>query len=321
MKKHFPYSMFLFAILLCSFATNFIQKKPLHIVFVTGDEEYRSEESMPMLGEILHRELGAKITVCYAMDKEGNINPNINNHIEGLEALKTADMMVVFTRWRELPKEEAQLITDFAESGKPIVGFRTATHTFKYNTDSSMMHLNDKWAHDVFGQQWIVHHGHFDDGNAPLTSVYAIPKTKTSIMNGVKPFNAYSWLYHVNGGDWKINPDCKPFLEGKSLRSKHEQEGKLDKYPITQPVAWTKNYKGKSGKTARVFFTTLGHPYDFKDVSMRKLALNGIYWALGLEKKIPKQGVNADLVSTYNPNNSGFGEKFKKGLKPLKLGE
>ncbi|MCU0392097.1 MAG: ThuA domain-containing protein [Thermoflexibacter sp.] len=321
MKKHFRFSIFLFAILLCASVTNFVQKKPLHIVFVTGDEEYRSEESMPMLGEILHRELGAKITVCYAMDKDGNINPNINNHIEGLEALKTADMMVVFTRWRELPKEEAQMITDFAESGKPMVGFRTATHTFKYNTDSSMMYLNDKWAHDVFGQQWIVHHGHFDDGNAPLTSVYAIPKTKTPIMNGVKPFNAYSWLYHVNGGDWKINPDCKPFLEGKSLRYKHEQEGKLDKYPITQPVAWTKNYKGKSGKTARVFFTTLGHPYDFKDMSMRKLALNGIYWALGLEKKIPKQGVNAEIVGTYDPNNSGFGEKFKKGLKPLKLGK
>lgn len=322
MKKHFVSSLFLLGILLCSFFVTFAQKKPLHIVFVTGDEEYRSEESMPMLAEILHRELGAKITVCYAMDKDGNINPYINNHIEGLEALKTADMMVVFTRWRELPKEEAKMITDFAESGKPMVGFRTATHTFKYNTDSSMMHLNNKWAHDVFGQQWIVHHGHFDDGDAPLTSVYTIPNTKTPILNGVKPFNAYSWLYHVSGGEWKLNPDCKPFLEGKSLRSKHEQEGKLDKYPMTQPVAWTKNYKGKSGKTARVFFTTLGHPYDFKEVTMRKLALNGIYWALGLEKKIPKAGVNADFVSPYEPNNSGFGEdKFKKGLKALKLGK
>jgi uncharacterized protein len=318
-----PMKITLTCILLLVYCTSLsvAQRKPLHIVFVTGDEEYRSEESMPMLGQILHRNLGARITVCYATDPDGSINPNRNNHIEGLEALNTADLMVVFTRWRELPAPEAKLITDFAESGKPMVGFRTATHTFKYTKDSSLMHLNNQWPREVFGQQWIVHHGHFEDGNAPLTSVYPKATTPTPILNGVLPFDAYSWLYHVDGGDWKINPDCQPFLEGKSLRSKHQQEGKLDKYPLTQPVAWTKSYTGKSRKKARVFFTTLGHPFDFKDISMRKLALNGIYWALRLEKKIPSDGVRADLVSPYEPNNSGFGEKFKKGLTPLRLGK
>jgi uncharacterized protein len=68
-----------------------------------------------------------------------------------------------------------------------------------------------------------------------------------------------------------------------------------------------------------VFFTTLGHPFDFKNESMRKLAINGIYWALGLEKKIPKEGVKVDFVSPYEPNNSGFGEKFKQGMRPIKL--
>ena len=292
------------------------KRKP-HIVFVIGDEEYRSEESMPMLGQILHRELGAKISLCYPLDSVGNVNPNINNNIVGLEALKTADMMVVFTRWRELPKHQAKFITDFAESGKPMAGFRTATHTFMYKTDSSMMHLNNEWTTKIFGQQWITHHGHFADGDAPLTSVYMQTNTATPILNGIKPFKAYSWLYHVDGGKWHLNPQAKPFLEGKSLRSQHEKAGKLDEYPLTQPVAWTNSYTGKKGKTARVFFTTLGHPFDFKDESMRKLALNGIYWALGLEKKIPSNGVNAEIVGTYDPNNSGFGEKFKKNMKPL----
>ena len=292
------------------------KRKP-HIVFVMGDEEYRSEESMPMLGQILHRELGAKISLCFPLDSTGNVNPNINNNIVGLEALKTADMMVVFTRWRELPKSQAKFITDFAESGKPMAGFRTATHTFMYKTDSSMMYLNNEWTTKVFGQQWITHHGHFEDGNAPLTSVYMNTNRATPILNGVKPFQAYSWLYHVDGGKWHLNPNCKPFLEGKSLRSQHEKAGKLDEYPLTQPVAWTNSYTGKKGKTARVFFTTLGHPFDFKEESMRKLALNGIYWALGLEKKIPVDGVDAEIVGTYEPNNSGFGEKFKKNMKPL----
>lgn len=298
--------------------SSFSQKKP-HVVFVFGDEEYRSEESMPMIARILKRELGAKITLCYPLDKDGKVNPNINNNISGLEALKTADMMVLFCRWRELPTNQIKLITDFAESGKPIAGFRTSTHTFKYSKDSSLMKYNDKWPTDVLGQQWITHHGHFEDGSKPLTSVYHIQNVKSNILNGVKPFDAYSWLYHVDGGDWKLNPTCTPILEGKSLRSKIEADGKLDKYPKIQPVAWTKPYVTVSGKTARVFFTTLGHPFDFKDESMRKLALNGIYWALGLENKIPKDGVNVNIDGTYEPNNSGFGEKYKKDLLPVQI--
>jgi uncharacterized protein len=310
--------LILFALIF--FSLTIESKKKPHIVFVTGDEEYRSEESMPMLGKILHRELGAKITVCYALDSAGFINPNINNNIAGLEALKSADLMVVFTRWRELPKHQAKMITDYAETGKPIVGFRTATHTFKYNTDSTLFYLNNEWPAKVYGQQWITHHGHFVDNETPLTSVY-LKGENTPILNGVQPFQAYSWLYHVDGGKWKLNGDCKTVLEGKSLKSNHEKAGKLAEYPITNPVAWTKSYATKSGKSARVFFTTLGHPFDFKEVSMRKLALNGIYWALGREKKIPQMGVNADFVDDYSPNLSGFGEKFKKGMKPIVIGK
>ncbi|MDP5121784.1 MAG: ThuA domain-containing protein [Spirosomaceae bacterium] len=305
------------ALLILSSITTFAQKKTTHIVFVIGDEEYRSEESMPMLGEILHRELGAKISLCYPLNTNGIIDPNITDNIEGLEALATADLMVVFTRWRNLPANQAKMITDYAESGRPMVGFRTATHTFMYKDNPEMQHLNNDWPAKVFGQQWITHHGHFEDGNAPLTEVSILPNAKTKILNGFEPFKAYSWLYHVDGGEWKLNGDAQPFLSGKSLRSNHEMSGNLDKFSLTNPVAWTKTYTGTSGKAARVFFTTLGHPYDFKNESMRKLALNGIYWSLGMEKQIPKKGVNAEVVAEYNPNNSGFGEKFKKNMKPM----
>lgn len=293
-------------------------KKPT-IVFVIGDEEYRSEESMPMLAKILKRELGADITLCYSVDSAGFIDPNRLDHVEGLKALETADLMVMFARFRALPKEEAKYITDYAETGKPMVGFRTATHTFMYKDDSTMMHLNNEWPTKVFGQQWITHHGHFADGHGELTSVSILPNSETPILNGVEPFDAFSWLYHVDGGDWKLSGDSKPFLQGKSLRSNHEANGELDKFPLTNPVAWTKSYSGKSGKPSRVFFTTLGHPYDFKIESMRKLALNGIYWALGKETEIPKGGVNVEFVDPYEPNNSGFGDKFKTGMKPMPI--
>jgi hypothetical protein len=142
---------------------------PPHIVFVVGDEEYRSEESMPMISEIAARELGAKVTICYAVDSLGFADPNRSDHIEGLEALETADLMVMFTRFRALPDDELKYITDYTESGKPMIGFRTSTHAFLYKDDSSKQYMNKEWPTKVFGQQWITHHGHFDDGNKPLT--------------------------------------------------------------------------------------------------------------------------------------------------------
>ena len=287
--------------------------RPL-IVFVTGDEEYRSEESMPMLAKLAERELGARTQVLYAVDSAGYVNPNVNDNIPGLEILDSADMMVAFLRWRALPADQAKYITDFAESGKPMVGFRTSTHTFKYPEGDPLEKLNNDWPTAVWGQQWIVHHGHFDDGHDPLTEVMLAesPGANKEILNGVEPFPAYSWLYHVDGGEWSLNEKAQVLLKGKSLRSKQEAAGKLDQYPIENPVAWTNDYKG-----ARVFFTTLGHPYDWKNDNMRRLALNGMAWAM--QREVPSSGYDATLIGAYDPNNSGFGDKFKTGLRPEAL--
>ncbi len=288
-----------------------------HIVFVTGDEEYRSEESMPMIAKLAKRELNADVSVAYALDSLGFIDPNRTDHIAGLEALKTADLLVLFTRFRNLPDDERGLITAYVESGKPIVGFRTATHAFMYEKDSTLFEFNEAWPAKVFGQQWITHHGHFDDGKFPVTDISMKQGQEDHIiLRGFKPFQAYSWLYHVDGGDWKLQGDSEPILMGHSTKSQHEIDGNLDEYPLDNPVAWTKSYTGSSGKEARVFFTTLGHPYDFKLAEVRKIALNGIFWALGKENEIPKEGVDVALDTPYEPNNSGFGTKFKPNQKP-----
>src|SRR5213082_2313864 len=104
--------------------------KDKYIVLVSGDEEYRSEEALPQLGKILAKRHGFRCTVLFAIDPaDGTINPNVSN-IPGLEALDKADLMVIFTRFRDLPDEQMKYIVSYLEAGKPIVGIRTATHAF-----------------------------------------------------------------------------------------------------------------------------------------------------------------------------------------------
>src|SRR5262245_52290732 len=105
--------------------------KGKHIVLVAGDDEYRSEEALPQLGKILAKHHGFKCTVLFPIGKDGTIDPRAEaSDIPGLEALATADLMIMGLRFRDLPDEQMQHLVDYIESGKPIIGTRTSTHAF-----------------------------------------------------------------------------------------------------------------------------------------------------------------------------------------------
>jgi type 1 glutamine amidotransferase len=251
-----------------------------HVVFVTGDDEYRSEYSMPMIARILEARHGLSTSIAYARP-----TPQTNDNIEGLEALRTADLAVFYLRWRTLPESQLRLILDYLDSGKPIVGLRTSTHAFQYPDGHPRQSLNDGFGIEVAGQKWIRHHGH--DSSTDVS--FAAGQTGHAILRGITPsFHTRSWLYVVE----PLHGDCTPLLIGKTVKP---QRG-IDYGP--QPVAWTKTYKG-----ARVFFTTLGHPEDFQLEPMRRLLINGILWALG--KEIPAAGADAAIVGEYAPPPSG----------------
>jgi type 1 glutamine amidotransferase len=253
-----------------------------HVVFVTGDCEYRSEITMPMIAKILETHHGMKCTICYAVDeKTGEIRPKHLTNIRGLEALRTADLAVFFIRYRQLPDDQLKLILDYLHSGKPIVGLRTSTHGFRYPSGPNSR-WNDDFGRLVFGQKWIRHHGHDSS-----TLVYLALKDHP-IARGVAPeFYVRSWLYHV----MPLEGDCTILANGIAVKG---DKPSRDVFGTPNPVAWTKHF----GK-ARVFFTTLGHPKDFEVESVRKLLLNGIYWALGWEDRIPATGCKADFVGNY----------------------
>ena len=101
------------------------------VVLVSGDEEYRSEEALVQLARILSQRHGFKTTVLFAIDPEtGVINPHVNDNIPGLEKLRDADLMVIFTRWRQLPDYQLAEIDAYLGSGRPVIGMRTSTHAF-----------------------------------------------------------------------------------------------------------------------------------------------------------------------------------------------
>jgi type 1 glutamine amidotransferase len=288
-----------------------------HIVFLVGDEEYRSEDSMPQLAKILAVHHGFKCTVLFAINKEtGQIDPQTLDNIPGLEALEKADLMVMFLRFRELPNEQMKRIIDYTNSGKPIVGLRTSTHAFNYvrHQDSPYAKYSFRskepdggYGRLVFGETWISHYGHHQKESTRGLIVKGFGNGY--IAEGIDDIWGESDVYGLT----TLAGDCKPLVMGQVLSGMNPDDKPNPEKKLV-PVAWTKTYTGEKGKTARVFTTTMGHSFDFFSEGFRRLLVNACYWALEMEDKIPAKS-KVDFVGEYKPNKIGMGGQ-KKGLKP-----
>jgi type 1 glutamine amidotransferase len=244
-------------------------KKPL-IVFVCGDHEYSGEETLPLLAKTLESEYGFRTKILKSFPDQ-----NAEKNIPGLEILKEADLAVFFLRWRLLPADQVAHMEAYLRSGKPMMGFRTSTHSFNYPKGDPLESYNG-FAERAFGAPpgWggVAKHTHYGH-NASTDARIIAEKASHPILTGVDPsFHVRSWLYRVlpdypkKGADW--------LMMGKAVNP--------DKVAEDQPIAWTweNEYKGK------VFFTTMGHPEDFLVESFQRLIVNAIHWELG--KKVPK---------------------------------
>ncbi len=290
-----------------------------HIVFVTGDEEYRSEESMPQLAKILAIRHGFKCTVLFAINKsDGTIDPQTLDNIPGLEALDTADLMVLFTRFRQLPDDQMKHIIDYTESGRPIVALRTATHAFnygdqkdgpyaKYTYNNNSSDFKGGYGRQVLGETWVTHYGRHQ--RESTRGIIAKEMQGKPLVRGCEDIWGPSDVYGLT----TLLGDCQPVIMGQVLQGmNHDDEPNPDKKLV--PVAWIKTHTGASGKAARVFVTTMGHGGDLQNEGVRRMLVNACFWALGMEDKIPAHA-NVDLVGSYQPNHIGVGG-HKKGLEP-----
>jgi hypothetical protein len=294
-----------------------------HVVLVSGDEEYRSEEALPQLAKILAKRHGFDCTVLFAVDDAGVITPTRTDHITGLEALKSADLMVILTRFRDLPDSETELIADYVDSGRPIVGMRTATHAF--NLKPGKAHAEYTWTsktweggfgRQVLGETWIAHHG--DHGKQSTRGIIAPAAEGHPILRGIKDGDIWgpSDVYRVR---LPLPGDSKPLVLGQVLEGMSPTDRPVSgpQNDPMMPVAWTKTFTGKAGKSARVFTTTMGASQDLTSEGTRRMLVNACYWALGLEGKIPEKS-DVAIVGEYKPLPFGFGG-YKKGVRPSDL--
>jgi type 1 glutamine amidotransferase len=294
--------------------------KGKHIVLISGDEEYRSEETLPQLAKILATHHGFKCSVLFAIDpNDGTVNPDQRDNIPGLESLKDADLMVIFTRFRELPDQQMKHIVQYVESGKPIIGLRTATHAFAFRPNSTYARYSwdsKEWeggfGRQILGETWISHHG--DHGKQSTRGVIAREAKDHPILRGIKDGDIWGPT-DVYGVRLPLPGDSQPLVFGQVLsgmKPSDPPENGAKNNPM-MPIAWVKTYQGKDQR-GRVFTTTMGASQDFESEGLRRLLVNACYWAVGLENQIPAKS-SVDLVGQFHPH-PFRGGGFEKSRKP-----
>jgi acetyl esterase/lipase len=235
-----------------------------HVVLLIGEDEYETDRTVPAFAASELTTRGLRVTAIHA-DK------NDPNNFPGLDALKTADLLLVSVRRRTPPAEQLNSIRAYVESGRPVAGIRTASHAFALRNNQPPPAGHAAWPEfdaQVLGGHYTGHHPAPEEGASPTVVSILPEKRDRPILAGLprEPFAVGSSLY-------KTSP-LAASAEALML-------GRIDGVDMAEPVAWTNtNYKG-----GRVFYTSLGHPDDFKSAAFRKLLVNGILWALADGKR------------------------------------
>ena len=293
-----------------------------HIVLVAGDDaEYHSEEALPALAKILAVRHGFTCTVLFSINSDdGTINPREKRNTPGLEALKTADLLVLFIRWRDLPDDQMKYFVDYFESGRPIIAIRTGTHPFWLKTsktyetwswNSTVPGWEGGFGRKILGETWVAHHA--KHGQQSTRGLFAPGTTDSPILRGISDGEIWgsTEVYEVH---LPLPSTCRPLILGQVLSwigsDADAVEGPLNN-PM-MPIAWTNDYHG-----ARIFTSTIGSADDIENDAVRRMFVNAAYWAVGLESRIPPKA-NVAFVGRYQPH-SFLSEVYTAGVKPSDL--
>ncbi|MFZ2146775.1 MAG: ThuA domain-containing protein [Sedimentisphaerales bacterium] len=235
-------------------------KRP-RVVFISAESEYEAAHTLPEFAHELETKYGL---YCEVLQGSTNNTGPGRYYIAGMEALTNADLAVLFARRRALPPEQMKYFRDYLESGRPLIGLRTASHAFDTRGDAPDGFIEwQKLDPEVLGGNYHGHHG-----SGPKCTVTAAAGADTHpILAGVQlPFTSNGSLYEVR----PLTDSTKRLLIGTIPDNEPE------------PAAWTNMYKN-----SRIFYTSLGHPDDFQNAQFRQLLINAVFWAMN--KPVPEQ--------------------------------
>ena len=218
-----------------------------HIAVLMSEPEYKTEVSLTAFArEDLGKEF--RVSLVYGDAQDGSVLP-------GLEVLKSADLALISVRRRTLSPEQLMIVRDFIASGKPVIGMRTANHSFCLRNAEVPAGRGDwpEFDRDVIGGSYTNHHG---DG--PETTVTLSDGTSEGnpLLAGLNltELKGRGSLYKVS----PLQPSATPLLNGS-----------IPGQPA-EPIAWS-NRRADGGTT---FYTSLGHVGDFEQPAFRTLLKN-----------------------------------------------
>jgi len=295
--------------------------KGKHIVLIAAEQEYRSEQSMPMLAKVLAEHHGFDCTVLFSVNEDGEVDPTLpapfkdkakRHHIPGLEKLADADCLIWISRFMQLSDEQMTLFHEYFDSGKPLIALRTANHGFwggkKYMVRGSAVGL-DK----LLGGSFMEHHGGWH--RESTRGIIVAENSKHPILTGVNDIWGTSDVYRCHNTNSAFPSDCTPLVLGQPLINLlPDAPANEKKEPL--PVAWTKTWLGDKQLPSRILHFTMGSAEDFANDGVRRITVNAVYWGLGMESAIQPNS-SVDIVGPYTPLPAGF-DYEKLGVKPRK---
>lgn len=297
--------------------------KGKHVVLIAAEQEYRSEQFMPMMARMLSTRHGFDCTVLFGVNPDGLVDPTmavypekgkeaefVPHDIPGLEMLEKADVMIFATRLLTLPDDQLRHFVNYFDSGKPFIALRTANHGFvsklPYEIDGKPVNIGQ-----ILGGTFLSHHGNWSQDS---TRGDIIPERKDHpLLIGVKDIWGLTDVYRTYKDEDGLPADCIALVNGQPLIGR--EPGGADnpnKKPL--PVVWVKDWTTSKSAKARVLHCTMGSGKDFENPGLRRLISNGVYWGLGMEKNISAES-SVDYVGPYQPLSSGFHYE-KLGIKP-----
>lgn len=229
----------------------FKNDRQARIVVAMSEAEYKTGQTLPPFAKALQDQFGLEPILVHGDPKNGHILPGL------ADALGKGDLLLLSVKRRALPPKDMEAVHKFLEAGKPVVGIRTANHAFYPRGDGPKGHVDwQKFDQEVLGGNYTGHHG-----VGPKTVAKIAPGAENHpVVSGISaPFNGHGSLYQVS----PLASSTKALLIG-SIPDKP-----------AEPIAWVNRY----GK-APVFYTSLGHPGDFREPAFVRLLSNAILWGL-----------------------------------------